>query len=94
MVPFGQGFASMAQPTKDLMALVLKKRLHHGSNPVLDWMASNVTVRSDPAGNWKPDKAKSTKRIDGIVALIMALGRATLNLEGGSAYDNHGVLTI
>jgi phage terminase large subunit-like protein len=95
MVPFGQGFASMAGPTKQLMSTVLAKTLHHGSNPVLDWMASNVTVKTDAAGNWKPDKGRSTKRIDGMVALIMALGRATVHLDGGgSPYDEHGVRTI
>jgi len=95
MVPFGQGFASMGGPTKQLMDTVLKKTLHHGGNPVLDWMASNVSVRTDAAGNWKPDKSASKKRIDGIVALIMALGRASVNLDGGgSVYDGRGVITI
>lgn len=76
MVEFGQGFASMAAPTKELLTLLLGENLAHGGNPVATWMASNVTVRTDPAGNVKPDKGKSTERIDGIVALIMALGRA------------------
>lgn len=55
---------------------LLSKRLYHGGNPVLRWMADNVAVKQDPAGNFKPDKSKSTERIDGMVALIMALGRA------------------
>jgi phage terminase large subunit-like protein len=76
MVPFGQGFLSMAAPTAELERMVRAGELHHGGNPVLDWMASNVVVRSDPAGNLKPDKEMSPERIDGIVALIMALGRA------------------
>ncbi len=76
MVDFGQGFASMAAPTKELLTLLIGDTLAHGGNPVARWMASNVTVKSDPAGNVKPDKGKSTERIDGIVALIMALGRA------------------
>lgn len=95
MVPFGQGFASMMGPTKQLMDTALKGTLHHGANPVLDWMASNVTVKTDPAGNWKPDKAASRKRIDGMVALIMALGRASVQLDSGaSVYDSRGVMTI
>jgi phage terminase large subunit-like protein len=95
MVPFGQGFASMAGPTKQLMDTVLKQTLHHGGNPVIDWMASNVSVETDAAGNWKPNKAASRKRIDGIVALIMALGRASLQLDSGaSVYDARGVITI
>lgn len=95
MVPFGQGFASMQGPTKQLMDTALKQTLHHGSNPLLNWQASNVSVRTDPAGNWKPDKSAGKKRIDGIVALIMALGRASVNLDGGaSVYENRGLITI
>jgi phage terminase large subunit-like protein len=81
MVPFGQGFASMAAPTKELLGLLTGDRMAHGENPVAKWMASNVTVRTDPAGNQKPDKGKSTERIDGIVAEIMALGRAMVQPE-------------
>lgn len=95
MVPFGQGFASMAGPTKQLMDTALKQTLHHGSNPVLNWQASNVAVETDAAGNWKPNKSASRKRIDGIVALIMALGRASVNLDAGnSVYDARGVITL
>lgn len=77
MVEHRQGFASMAAPSKELMTVLLGRRLQHGGNPVLRWMASNVSVKQDPAGNLKPDKSTSTGRIDGIVALVMALGRAT-----------------
>jgi phage terminase large subunit-like protein len=77
VVQFGQGFASMSAPTKELERLLLLKALRHGGHPVLRWMADNVAVNQDPAGNIKPDKAKSTERIDGIVALVMAIGRAT-----------------
>ena len=48
----------------------------------------------DPAGNIKPDKEKSTEKIDGVVALIMALDRAQRNLNGGSVYDERGLLTL
>ena len=58
------------------------------------WMASNVSVRMDPAGNMKPDKKKSTERIDGIVAAIMALGRAMVREDEGSVYDTRGVISI
>ncbi|WP_209316216.1 terminase large subunit [Haematospirillum sp. 15-248] len=89
MVPFGQGFISMATPTRELEKLVISGQLAHGGNPVLRWMASNVVVLEDPAGNMKPAKNKSAEKIDGIVALIMALGRATLPKEerGGSIDD-------
>jgi phage terminase large subunit-like protein len=76
VVPFGQGFASMTAPTKELERLLLERSLRHGGNPVLRWMASNVAVDQDAAGNLKPSKSRSTERIDGIVALVMALGRA------------------
>jgi len=95
MVPFGQGFASMSSPTKELMKLVLEERLAHGGNEPLAWMADNVTVRKDPAGNIKPDKEKSTEKIDGIVALIMALDRAIKNGGGDeSPYDTRGIIVI
>jgi phage terminase large subunit-like protein len=80
MIKFGQGFESMNAPTKRLMELVLAGELAHGGNPVLRWMASNVMVKMDAAGNVKPDKEKSREKIDGIVATIMALGRAAAGL--------------
>jgi phage terminase large subunit-like protein len=76
VVPFGQGFASMSAPTKELERMLLDRKLRHGGHPVLRWMASNVAVMQDPAGNLKPAKDKSAERIDGVVALIMAIGRA------------------
>lgn len=79
VVPFGQGLVSMAPPSKELERLVKSGKLNHGDNPVARWMASCVTFETDAAENIKPvkpDRRKSTKRIDGIVALIMALGRA------------------
>jgi phage terminase large subunit-like protein len=79
LTAFGQGFKDMNAPTKELEKLVLSGRFLHGGNPVLKWMASNVSVETDAAGNLKPSKKKSTKRIDGIVASIMALGRAMVN---------------
>jgi phage terminase large subunit-like protein len=71
---FGQGYGSMSSPAKQLEALVVGGKLHHGGHPVLAWQASNVAIQQDHAGNIKPSKAKSNERIDGIVALTMALG--------------------
>ncbi len=93
VVQFGQGFESMAHPTKELLRLVLDKKIRHGGHPVLRWMADNMTVKQDPAGNVKPDKSKSSEKIDGVVALIMALDRA-LRAEGASVYDERGILTL
>ena len=76
VVPFGQGFKDMSPPTKELMKLVLEERIAHGGHPVLRWMMDNIYIRTDPAGNIKPDKEKSTEKIDGAVATIMALDRA------------------
>ena len=89
MVPFGQGFASMAAPTKSFEAKVIGKQLAHGAHPVLRWMAQNVSVKRDPADNMKPDKATSGEKIDGIVATIMAIGIAELQASdsSSSAYD-------
>ena len=76
VVPFGQGFKDMSPPTKELMKLVLEKRIAHGGHPVLRWNMDNIFIRTDPAGNIKADKEKSTEKIDGAIATIMALDRA------------------
>ena len=94
MVPFGQGFKDMSPPTKELMRIVLEHKLNHGGHPVLRWNMDNAYVRTDPAGNIKLDKEKSTEKIDGAVALVMALDRAMKNLNGGSIYDMRDMLTL
>jgi len=91
MVQMGQGFASMSHPTKELLRLVLAHGLMHGGHPVLRWMADNVTVDIDAAGNVKPNKGKSREKIDGIVAAVMALDRAVRNEESGSVYEERGL---
>ncbi len=96
VVPFGQGYKDMSPPTKELMKLTLEEKIAHGGHPVLRWMMDNIFVRTDPAGNIKPDKEKSTERIDGAVATIMALDRALRN-EGNSSmsvYDDRGLLIL
>ena len=94
MVPFGQGFRDMSNPTKDLMRLVLEGSLRHNRHPVLRWNMDNVFIRTDPAGNLKIDKQKSTEKVDGAVALVMALDRAMKNQNGASVYDERGLLII
>jgi phage terminase large subunit-like protein len=87
-----QGFASMSGPSKETEALVVSGRLNHGGNPVLRWAASNVSKEEDAAGNIKPSKRKSTERIDPVVALIMAVGRAVMNHKGRrSVYATRGL---
>jgi len=95
MIPFGQGFASMSPPTKELMNLVLGKKIRHGGHPVLRWNVDNLVVNQDPAGNLKPDKAKSTQKIDGCVAMIMAIDRATRHAQPEkSVYEDRGIITL
>lgn len=96
MVPFGQGFASMSGSTKDFYRLLMEGQIIHGGHPVLRWMAGNVVVDTDPAGNIKVTKAKSKEKIDGIVAAIMALDRCIRNQTEpqGSVYDERGLLVF
>ncbi len=96
VVPFGQGFKDMSPPTKELMKLVLEQKIAHGGHPVLRWNMDNIYIRTDPAGNIKADKEKSTEKIDGAVATIMALDRAIRcgNDHGASVYDDRGLLFI
>ena len=95
IVPFGQGFSSMSAPTKEFYRLLMEGRIIHGGNPALRWMAGNVVIDTDPAGNIKVTKAKSKEKIDGIVAAIMALDRC-IRQEGqsGSVYDERGLLVF
>ncbi len=96
VVPFGQGFKDMSPPTKELMKLTLEQRLAHSGHPVLRWMMDNIFIRTDPAGNIKADKEKSTEKIDGAVATIMALDRAIRcgNTSSTSVYDDRGILFL
>lgn len=88
VVPIGQGYRDMSPPTKAFYELLMKGEIIHGGNPVMRWMAGNVVVETDPAGNIKPTKAKSAEKIDGIVAAIMALDRCIRNAgQQGSVYD-------
>lgn len=96
VVPFGQGFKDMSPPTKELMKLTLEQNIAHGGHPVLRWMMDNIFIRTDPAGNIKADKEKSTEKIDGAVATIMGLDRAIRcgNESGASVYDSRGLLVF
>jgi len=74
-----QGFGSMTAPTKELDVLYRRRQIRHGGHPVLAWCADNVSLDKDAYDNWKPSKKKSRERIDGIVALVMALSRALVS---------------
>ena len=73
-VEFGQGYQSMSPAIRELESLLLAKKLRHGAHPVLTMCAANATIATDPAENRKFVKSKSTGRIDGMVALAMAVG--------------------
>ncbi len=94
IVEHRQGFKSMSEPSKALESLLLQAKIRHSGNPVLRWMFGNVAIEEDPAGNIKPSKRKARGRIDGIVALIMAIARATLGGSGKSVYEDRGIRTL
>lgn len=95
LIAFGQGFKDMTAPTKELNRRVIAGGIEHFANPVLAWMASNLMVVTDHAGNMKPTKAKASGKIDGIVALIMAIGRAMVaKPKRKSVYESRGLLRI
>ena len=92
-VEFGQGYQSMSPALRDFESLLLNQKLMHASHPVLDMCAANAVVKSDPSGNRKLDKAKSRGRIDGMVALTMAISVAmTDEVVGPSVYDTPGFI--
>ena len=85
----------MSEPMKEVEKMVLEQELIHFGHPVLRWMADNVVAKTDPSENIKPDKDKSKERIDGIVALIMAIDRCIRNEgDGKSVYEKRGVRTL
>jgi len=91
----GQGFLSMAVPMHEFEGRLLKRKLRHHGNPVLRWMAGNLAVKQDAAGSLKPDKVASQGRIDGIVALIMALDRAMRREPPKrSVYEDRGLEVV
>ena len=94
MAMFGQGYRSMSSPCKLLLQLVLSDKCRHGGNPVMRWMMSNVAIESDAAANIKLSKKKSTEKIDGIVALVMALARSAESGNTGSIYDSEGITIL
>jgi phage terminase large subunit-like protein len=95
MVQVPQTIAYLSSPTKELLRMTLEGRIRHGRHPVLRWCASNVAVKQDAQGNVLPDKATSTRRIDPIVALILALDgwmRRGRELKRRSVYEDRGLV--
>lgn len=93
MDPFGQGFASMSAPTKELEKQILNKEINHEGDPVLRWAVSNVMLKEDPAGNIKVDKSKSKEKVDPVISLIIALGEM-MTVKDTFVYDEREILII
>jgi len=97
LIQFGQGYASMSAPTKQIEVLALQGKINHSSNEVLNWMISNVALKKDPSDNWKIDKYKSSEKVDGAVALAMAIGISMIDKKDEdktSIYESRGLLDI
>jgi len=94
LVQCRQGYVSLSAPTKELERLVVGQMIAHDGHPVLRWNVGNVAVKQDPAGNIKPDKSKSTQRIDGVVASIMALRSALTSEDETSVYANRELIWL
>jgi len=93
VIALGQGFLSMIAPCNEFERRLLQKKIHHGNNPVLTFCADNLMWEEGPAGH-KPDKKNSQGKIDGVVALIMAIDRENRHENGPSVYSQRGVIAI
>jgi phage terminase large subunit-like protein len=87
VVQFGQGYASMSAPCKEIERAILGRQFKAGGDPILRWNIANVRAEQDAAGNIKFSKAKAIGKIDGAVATAMAIGRAIANESGPSIYE-------
>jgi phage terminase large subunit-like protein len=95
VVEVRQGYATLTDPTKRFHELVRSGKIHHGGHPIMRWHASNCVIMMDPAGNWKLDKRKRNRKIDGIAAAICALAVAIEHPEEASCvYDTPGQLAL
>jgi phage terminase large subunit-like protein len=93
-VEIPQNVRNLSEPMKQLEAIVLDGRLHHDGNPALTWMIANVVAHLDANDNIYPRKDKPESKIDGVVALIMALGRAIANVQVQSPYGTRGLIVV
>lgn len=92
VVEVQQGFRSLSDATKTLLAWTLGKKISHLNDPVLNWMCGNMAVAMDPSGNVKPDKEKARERMDGMAAIVNAIFVALSRQQ--SIYASRGILTI
>jgi phage terminase large subunit-like protein len=94
VIDFRQGFVSMSPACKEAERRILKGALYHDGNQMMRWMMGNCVIRSDPSGNIKLDKERSPNRIDGPVAMVMALARAMHNTDNTTVYATRGIRTL
>lgn len=94
MTPMGQGYASMSAPMKYAWDLIRSGKLRHGANPVMRWMVNNLAGEQDAAGNIKPSKKESYEKIDGVVAMVMAIGCAEVGEENDNVYQERGFISL
>jgi phage terminase large subunit-like protein len=94
MLPISQKMDGMAGPTKEFLSKVRSRKLRHYGNPLLRFAASNVATTQDPDGRERPDKQKSSEKIDPMVAAIMADGRSSVHPDGGSVYDRRDMIVL
>ncbi|MCL2205710.1 MAG: terminase large subunit, partial [Treponema sp.] len=98
MLPIQQGYRMMSPMCDSFEKRVLSQEMAHGNNPVMRWMMSCIEMKSDRQGNvmpMKPRRGSTGKRIDGVVANIMSLGRASLQMSAAkSVYEDRGVLSV
>lgn len=94
VMEFIQGLRSYSHPSKEFLNLVQDRKLEHGANPVLTWMASNIRFEEDKNLNKMPTKKKSTGRIDGLTATIMAYGASLTPEEHGPYTAERGLIIL
>lgn len=91
----GQHFKYMNPAARELERRILSERIQHDGNPVIRWMLGNVVMRQDPNGNIRPDKDKSHEKIDGVVAMLMAINRVMdSDNSGESVYESRGLIEL
>ena len=94
MVEMRPSVLNFSEPMKEIEKLVLSGKLHHNGCPVMGWMISNVVCHMDAKDNIYPRKERPENKIDGVVALIMALGRWMANEDTTSVYEGRGVRSV
>ncbi len=94
VVAMRQGVHTLGEPSKEFERLIYSGQIDHGGHPVLRWMVGNVAIRMDSNGNFKPDKQKSSEKIDGVIGCIEALGLAIATDNEKSVYEKRGIRRV